>query len=69
MGGFTGGILVQRPIIQDAHSLPSNGPTLRDDVDSSSSYDSTQPPDVVFETEFSEQVETIGSFNFCYHFR
>ncbi|XP_042962028.1 uncharacterized protein LOC122296414 isoform X1 [Carya illinoinensis] len=56
-GGFRG-ISVRRPIIQDAQSPPrSSEPNLRDEVNSSSSDDSTQPPDVVFETEFPEQLD------------
>ncbi|XP_042982775.1 uncharacterized protein LOC122312037 isoform X2 [Carya illinoinensis] len=53
-GGGFGGIFVQRPELQDEPSPLQNVPTLRDDTDDSSD-DSTQPPDVVFETEFPEQ--------------
>lgn len=46
------------------HSPLRHGPTLRDDIDTSSSDDSTQPPDVIFEIEFPKQVETTGSLMF-----
>lgn len=55
--GFKG--FVHRGSIQDPQSPPMDGSRLRDD-NPSSLDDSTQPPNVVFETDFLDPMARIG---------
>ncbi|KAF5475419.1 hypothetical protein F2P56_007225 [Juglans regia] len=58
-GGFRGSAH-RGCVIKDEQSPPTHGPRLRDD-NPSLSEDSTQPPDVVFETEFPDRMECTES--------